>query len=63
MMNTLYEKLNNLKNPIKVGVAGAGEFSAEMITQISYINNMEVSVIGDLNPEAAINQQVTVKMI
>ena len=54
-MNTLYEKLNNLKNPIKVGVAGAGEFSAEMITQISYINNMEVSVIGDLNPEAAIN--------
>lgn len=54
MIHTIQKRLENLSAPIKVGVAGAGEFSVEMITQISYIKNMEVSAIGDINPDAAI---------
>jgi predicted homoserine dehydrogenase-like protein len=46
--------LENLSEPIKVGIAGAGEFSLEMVTQIAYIKNMEVSAIGDINPETAV---------
>lgn len=54
MVETLQKRLENLSKPIKVGIAGAGEFSLEMITQITYIKNMEVSAIGDINPETAV---------
>jgi len=54
MINTIQQRLENLAKPIKVGIAGAGEFSLEMITQISYIKNMEVTAIGDININAAI---------
>ena len=54
MVYTIQSRLENLTTPIKVGIAGAGEFSLEMITQIGYIKNMEVSAIGDINPEAAV---------
>lgn len=54
-MNLSYfEKLAQLQKPIKIGIAGAGEFSIEMITQVSYIKNMEVSVIADMHPEVAV---------
>lgn len=52
--HSIYEKLAAREHPIKVGVAGAGEFSLELVTQTSYITNMEISVIGDINPEVAV---------
>lgn len=54
MINTIQKRLGNLSKPIKVGVAGAGEFSVELITQISYMKNIEVYAIGDINPETAV---------
>ena len=54
MINTIQKRLENLSQPIKVGIAGAGEFSLEMITQIGYMKNIEVSAIGDINPETAV---------
>jgi len=55
MINTIQKRLASLKKPIKVGVAGAGEFSLEMITQIGYMKNIEVSAIADINPEIAVS--------
>jgi predicted homoserine dehydrogenase-like protein len=54
MINTIQKRLASLEKPIKVGIAGAGEFSLEMITQISCIKNMEVSAIADIAPETAV---------
>lgn len=48
------EKLSGLVKPIKIGIAGAGEFSTELVTQVSYIRNMEVAVIADINLQVAI---------
>jgi predicted homoserine dehydrogenase-like protein len=55
MNMTMFDKLSALDKPIKVGIAGAGEFSRGLITQLSYIRNMEASVVADLNPMAAVN--------
>jgi len=54
-IKTMQKRLESLAKPVKVGIAGAGEFSLEMITQITYIKNMEVSAIGDVNLESAVN--------
>ena len=50
----IQKRLADLSKPIRVGIAGAGEFSLEMVTQIGYIKNMEVSAIGDISPDAAV---------
>lgn len=55
MITSYKEKLFHRETPIRVGVAGAGSFSEELVTQISYIKNMEVSAIADLSAEKAIS--------
>ncbi|MSS77739.1 NAD(P)-dependent oxidoreductase [Anaerococcus sp. AGMB00486] len=53
---TLYDQLKKReeeKNPIKVGVIGAGQMGRGMIAQISTIPGMIVTGISDLNLEAA----------
>ena len=54
MVNTIQARLAGLEKPIKVGIAGAGEFSLEMVTQLGCMKNMEVSAIGDINPDVAV---------
>jgi predicted homoserine dehydrogenase-like protein len=54
MNRSSFERLACLQKPIKVGIAGAGEFSTELVTQVSYIRNMEVAIIADVNPRTAI---------
>ena len=54
MSITMMEKLASLPGKIKVGIAGAGEFSTELITQLSCIRNMEASVVADLSPAVAV---------
>jgi predicted homoserine dehydrogenase-like protein len=34
---TMFDKLSALDKPIKVGIAGAGEFSRGLIAQLSFI--------------------------
>ncbi len=53
MIHSVYEKLLALRKPIRVALAGAGEFGREMATQISHIRNMELSAISDLDCEKA----------
>lgn len=53
---TLYGKLRkreNEKNPIKVGVIGAGQMGRGMIAQISTIPGMIVTGVSDINIDAA----------
>ena len=52
-MNSMEKRLLAREKPIKVGVAGAGEFSMEMITQVSRIKNMEIAIVGDLDVQRA----------
>jgi predicted homoserine dehydrogenase-like protein len=52
---SLSQKLSALEKPIRVGIAGAGEFSRALATQIPLIHNMEVVVMADLKPQAAID--------
>lgn len=46
-------RLWSLERPIRVGIAGAGDFGAEMVEQLSRVRNARVSVIGDLSVDAA----------
>ena len=48
-MNNIVSKLHSLDKPIRAGIAGAGEFGVEMITQASYIKNFEVCCVCDLD--------------
>ena len=52
-MNNIVTKLHSLTKPIRVGIAGAGEFGIEMITQGTYIRNFEVSCVCDLEVNRA----------
>jgi len=49
MITSYREKLCARNKPIRIGVAGAGAFSRELVTQVSYIRNMEISAIADLS--------------
>jgi predicted homoserine dehydrogenase-like protein len=50
----VFEKLARRDKPITIGIAGAGEFSVELVTQVSYIHKMEVSAVADVNAAAAV---------
>ena len=53
-MTSMLQKLTSRPRPIRVGLAGAGTFGEEMVTQISAIKNMEVTAIGDLDARAGV---------
>ena len=48
----MYERLLALEKPIMVGIVGAGEFTAGIVSQSARIKNLEVMWIADLKPEA-----------
>jgi predicted homoserine dehydrogenase-like protein len=48
----MYERLLALEKPITVGIAGAGEFASQIVSQSARMQNMEVLWIADLKPEA-----------
>lgn len=50
---SLWEKLYALQKPIRVGIAGGGEFASEIVAQCAQMHNMEVCVIADLLVEKA----------
>jgi len=51
----MYDRLISLQKPILASVVGAGNFGAEMVTQIAHISNMEVAVLCDLDTKKAKN--------
>lgn len=53
-MDSMKKRLLSRETPIKVGVAGAGEFSIELISQVSRITNMEISVVTDIDVQQGI---------
>ena len=52
-MKTLLETLVARPRPISVGIVGAGDFGAEMVTQIAVMPNIQVDIIGDTDTEKA----------
>jgi len=50
----MWERLENLKKPVRCGIAGGGEFSAGIVSQSAFMKNFEVSAIADLVPEHAV---------
>ncbi len=48
-MQALYQRLLTRDRPIRVCIVGAGDFGAQMATQISHIPNMHVSILCDLD--------------
>ncbi|MCL1909976.1 MAG: Gfo/Idh/MocA family oxidoreductase [Kiritimatiellaeota bacterium] len=52
-MKSLLEILVARPQPIRVAIVGAGEFGAEMATQIACMRNIRVDVIGDTDTDKA----------
>lgn len=48
----MYERLTTRAKPITVGIAGAGEFATEIVSQSARIPNLEVLWLADIDPEA-----------
>ena len=50
---SIFDKLSGLTKPIRVAVAGCGEFSFGLVSQVGFIPNMKISAVADLNPVKA----------
>ena len=52
---SMYQKLIAREKPILVSVVGAGEFGRQVVTQISYVPNMEIVGVADHDLETAVS--------
>ena len=52
---SMYQKLIAREKQIRVSVVGAGEFGRQVVTQISYVPNMEIVGVADHDLETAVS--------
>ena len=57
-MRKLLEHLENIQNPIKVGLVGSGRFGSMAASQIFRTTGMRLSLVCDINTQSAINNLV-----
>jgi predicted homoserine dehydrogenase-like protein len=55
MIRRSLQELEGRKEPIRVGIVGAGDFGGTMVCQISQMRGIEVPIVGDIDVERAKN--------